>query len=175
MNAPEHLAEAVAALGAIDPQEPLGTELFEAIARVSVSVAIETVALRRLLDGVEVYLTLRSPDETYANLWHSPGSFLRSGETIAATLARFSQREFGAEICGYRFVGVYNYTGEERGHIIGLVLLVILEEQPDHPHGRWFKADDLPINIVRGHIALIRKAVEAFGDVTRPAFLYEAT
>ena len=64
----------VGSLKIVDPTKPLGTEIFNALARVTVSVAMEAVCLRRqlyipeinseVLSELQVYLVQRAPDDT---------------------------------------------------------------------------------------------------------------
>ena len=61
------------ALAKIDPRKPYGTTLFNAIARLTVSPAVETVCLRlnQTTKEVEVYLVQRARDDTaYPGEWH---------------------------------------------------------------------------------------------------------
>ena len=67
-------------LRCINPKEPFGTDLFNAIARLTIGVAAEAVFLRKSEAGTtEVFMTLRGEGETYPGLWHCPGSFFRCG------------------------------------------------------------------------------------------------
>src|SRR4051812_10298513 len=84
----------VALLGKIaaayDTHEGMGRELFEAIARVKVTLTPEVVCLRQnpKTKKVEAYLTRRSLDDTaYPGQWHVPGSAIRPGEEIEDVFA----------------------------------------------------------------------------------------
>lgn len=142
---------------------PLGTELFDAIARHSVTTAVEAVCLRRGEGGrVEVLLTQRPPDDTaYPSEWHCPGSVLRPGETYGDVFARLAEREFEGLVASWRLVGEINNPEESRGHFIGRVYVVTAEGEPKK--GRWFPVDDLPEVIVDQHRkGVIPCAVKAF-------------
>lgn len=169
--------ELLKALGEIDPRQPYGTELFDALARVTVSVAVETVCLRlrkEIANGVsfragsghtiatddveyteiEVYLVQRSPDDTaYPGQWHCPGSVMRPGESFEDVLERLEQKEFGAPLLSKRFVANINPSRlkpEERGHFLSIVYLCVFEEKEDL-RGKWFSVRALPKETVESH------------------------
>jgi len=152
---------AVRALAEIDPHKAFGTELYNAIARVSISVAIELVALRDNSGVIEILLMQRGPNEAYANMWHCPGSALRPGENEQDVFTRLSQREFQAPIVVGKFVGYDNNPHEERGHFIHFIFLCT---PSDGCRGTWFPVDKLPQMIVEHHRSVvIPKAVNVFG------------
>lgn len=155
--------ELIEALGKIDPKQPYGTELFDALARLTVSVALEAVCLRARstwieLDGylrwVEVYLVQRSQDDTaYPGEWHCPGSVMRPGESFEDIVARLEKREFDAGLKSWRFVANLNpskFEPEARGTFLSVVYLCELEEK-EALCGKWFPVNNLPANTVHGH------------------------
>ncbi len=157
--------ELVALLQGINPRQfrPYGTVLFEALARWMPPVAFEMVALRRNGDDVEVFMTLRRPDESYADQWHSPGSVMRYGEQEEDVFRRLAESEFGTNDLGQPvLVGVFNNTTEERGHFYCPVYLCQIGATS---MGRWFRVDDLPANTVRHHREkIIPIALRAFNQ-----------
>jgi len=156
------------ALGKIDPKQPYGTELFNALARLTVSVAVEAVCLRLNPEGrgIEVYMIQRSPDDTaYPNEWHCPGSVMRPGEDVADVFSRLSMREFDGAKLQWRFVANINPSKrkpEVRGTFLSMVYLCVLENK-DGLRGKWFPVDELPQNTVGSHrTRIIPVAVGAF-------------
>ena len=136
-------------LGLVEPG-PLGTELFDAIARHSVTLAVEAVCLRRGQRGIEVLLTQRPLDDTaYPGEWHCPGSVLRPGEEFEDVFERLADREFRGLVSSWRFVGEMNNPEEARGHFVSRIYLVVPEGEPKK--GEWFTVDDLPKNTVDHH------------------------
>ena len=146
----------VETLKIVDPTQPLGTELFNALARITVSVAIEAVCLRYNSGTrkVEVYLIQRSPNDTaYPNEWHCPGSVMRPGESFEDVLGRLVKKEFCANLVSTRFVANINPSASEpeaRGHFLSIVYLCTLEKEEDL-RGKWFAADQLPKQTVEHH------------------------
>jgi ADP-ribose pyrophosphatase YjhB (NUDIX family) len=136
----------------INPHKPLGTALFNAVARVSVSVAFEAVAFRRAVNGErEIYLTKRADnDAAYGGQWHVPGSILRPQEKDEHILARLGRQEFGTKIIKAKFVAMLSNPGEARGHVLSLVYLVKLEAAPSSG-GQWFLLNKLPPNTITFH------------------------
>lgn len=136
----------------VNNKKPLGNKLFEALARVSWSLAFEAVALRIQKDGtVQVYLTKRAHDESaYHDLWHVPGSIFRPGESLWDVVGRLRKKEFRIAEHGVRFVEpLFNESDELRGSMLSLVYLVELEG--DDGRGEWFDVEMLPADIVQGH------------------------
>lgn len=151
------------ALALIDPRQPYGTELYNAIARVSVSVCIEAVCLRRnpASNTIEVSLIQRAPDDTvYSGQMHCPGTIMRPGESIEDMFERLARAEIGSEPSEWRFVGFDNNPTEARGHFLHLIYLVLLD---DKGKGTWYPVNDLPPNTIEHHrTTVIPAAVKAF-------------
>ena len=147
-------------LNKINPKQPYGTELFNALARLTVSVAIEAVCLRQNLENqdIEIYLAQRSSDDSaYPNEWHCPGSVMRPGESFEDVLQRLAGREFKANLISAKFVANINpspLSPEERGHFLSIVYLCVVEEAQNQ-RGKWFSIDNLPDRIVEGHLKRI--------------------
>ncbi len=155
----------VAGLGRVDPAQPYGTKLFDALARLTVSVAMEAVCVRlgKLPHTVEVYLVQRSKHDTaYPDEWHCPGSVLRPSERFDDVFRRLEEKEFGGKLLSRRFVAYVDFPEEERGHFLSLVHLCSLEERPGL-RGKWFPVDRLPKKTVGCHRwRIIPAAVGAF-------------
>ena len=162
--------EVVKALAQIDASIETKRDMFEALARLTVTVAFDTVAFRNGKKGVEIFLTKRGPDEAYADQWHSPGSVLRRGEDFQGVFDRLSEFEFKTPIISKRIVGLLNYRTTERGHFICPVFLVGLKKSPEI--GKWFLVNALPSDIVDDHKKfLIPKTLESYLDPKNPFFL----
>ena len=149
------------ALGGVDPTKPYGTELFNAIALLSVSVAVETVSLRRGESGIEVYMTQRAANDTaYPGEWHCPGSFIRPGEKISDVLRRLEEKETGISFVSVREIATFNNPEETRGHIFQVVHLCTINGQGK---GKWFPLNRLPKKTVGNHRnVIIPLALKAF-------------
>ncbi len=144
----------------IPPGEALGTRLFNAIARLTPTIAVEAVALRWRGSRIEVFMTQRSSHEAYPNQWHAPGSISRNGEEPKHVFARLERREFQVPVASFRQVGDI-WHQEERSWMHGLIYLVVLTQEP--PVGHWWDVEELPENIVSHHReTVIPKAVKAF-------------
>ncbi|MCX6718077.1 MAG: hypothetical protein NTY81_00535 [Candidatus Staskawiczbacteria bacterium] len=169
-------SDLIRGLQGINPAKPYGTALFDALAKVTVSVAVEAVCLqlkRKEIVGVccetshglvqtddasynivEVYMTHRPPDDTaYPSEWHCPGSVLRSGEDIEDVFNRLVDKEFGGgTIQSARFVANVNNPNEARGHFLSLVYLCCLQAgRASEMKGMWFPVDQLPTKTIASH------------------------
>ncbi|PIR76627.1 MAG: hypothetical protein COU32_00995 [Candidatus Magasanikbacteria bacterium CG10_big_fil_rev_8_21_14_0_10_42_10] len=157
-------------LGHVNPRQPFGTSLFDAIAKVTVTVACENIAMRRGDDGrLYVFLRCRSLDDTaYPGEWHSPGSALRPGETYEDVFRRL-RGEFGSDVVKHEQIGLLNVPEEERGHFLTPVFLVEIDGdgRQDDRHG-WFPVDALPQPMVAHHeCRLFPMAIKAFEERER--------
>jgi ADP-ribose pyrophosphatase YjhB (NUDIX family) len=157
--------EAVAeVLGCIDPTKPFGTPLFNAVAKLSVTVAYEAVLIR---DGAsntpEVYLMRRSMTESaYPGEWHCPGSSFRVGEQPTDVEHRLAKTEFG--VGSFANPGTYVshfFYQEKRGWYCSMVHLVEVVEELSGKTGQWFPVDALPVVTVDHHVReVIPRALE---------------
>lgn len=145
-------------------QKPLGSRLFEAIARLSVNVAFEGVCLRRNKKNktVEVFLLKRGPHESFPGQWHVPGSVFRPGEQPKDVARRLGSREFGAPVTSdFKCHGTI-FTSDARAWFLSLVYLVKCKKVASS-QGRWFNVKSLPKTVIPNHRKLvIPAAVKAF-------------
>lgn len=140
-------------LAEIDPRQPLGTPLYDALLRIGpFGTSVEAVCLRlNSKKEVEVYLTQRALNDTaYAGEYHCPGTFVRTDEDFNDTFLRLAEREFGGRLTSWRHIAPVNYPKEARGHCISLVYLCILPDQADLS-GTWFPVNNLPRPMVKIH------------------------
>lgn len=146
------------------PKQGLEADLFNALARITVTMAVETVALRinAKTKKIEVYLTQRSPHETaYPGQWHCPGTVMRRMEEIDDMFLRLEKREFGIKILSKKFIAHFNNPKETRGHFFTLLYLCVLEEGTGLGH--WFPVAKLPENTPWHHRkTIIPAAVKKF-------------
>ena len=156
---------AVSALAEIDPTKPYGTELFNAIARLSVTVALEIVCLRENPPNkqIEILMIQRSiKDAAYPGEWHCPGAVKRPGETDLEVINRLNKKELKAEIISFDFVGNCEITEEVRGHFYDPVYLCQIKQTPE-TKGTWFPIDSLPESTVNHHRdSIIPMAIEFY-------------
>lgn len=144
----EVMKELIAKLLRLIKPGEYGTQLFNALARLTVTSAVEACAFRRTHRGVEVLLRQRGPDEAYSGQFHCPGSVYRPGESDEELFRRLEAAEAMVGIKNPRLVGHHNHRGEERGHFVALIFLV------DAYEGRgteWYPVDRLPTNMVEHH------------------------
>lgn len=135
-----------------NPQKGLGTELFNAIARLKVTTTPEIVCFRKNVttNALEVYLIERALSDTaYPGQWHIPGSALRPTEEIEDVFLRLEEKEIGLKIVSKKFAFHFNNPKEARGHFFSLVYLGTLEE--GEGFGKWFAVDNLPLDTVAYH------------------------
>lgn len=134
-------------------EQPYGTALFDALARLTVSEAVEAALIRRREDGqLEVYMTQRAPDDTaYPNEWHVPGTIFRSGEDDVDVMKRLGEREFKCRILSWRQIDHFRHM-ETRGWFSAFVFLLEVAGEPQNERGAWHAVEQLPQNTVRHHV-----------------------
>lgn len=157
--------ELLRGLANINPRKPLGTPLFDALAKVTVSIGVEAVCIRQNPENgdIEVYMTQRPKEKTaYPGEWHCPGSVMRPGEEFSDIFDRLSQKEFGGKIRIIQFVANVNNPDEKRGHFLSIVYLCVIDGE-EATTGSWFSVKNLPEETVTHHrLRIIPAAVGAF-------------
>lgn len=141
-------------------QKPLGSRLFEAIARLSVSVAFEAVYLRknRQTKDVEVFMLQRKPHESFPGQWHVPGAVFRPGEQPKDVARRLGEREFGAKLISDFVCHGTFFVPEPRGWFLSLAYLVTCKKTPVD-EGVWWPVHALPKSTLPHHAKYIIPAV----------------
>lgn len=145
-------------------QKPLGSRLFEAIARLSVNVAFEAVCLRRnkKTKAVEVFLLKRGLHESFPGQWHVPGAVFRSGEQPQDVAYRLGSKEFGARITSDFKCQALFFVPDPRGWFLSLVYLVKCKKVKNN-QGRWLNVKNFPKNTIPHHFKnIIPAAVKKF-------------
>lgn len=181
---PEYRELLACLLARLDPAKPLGTPLYNAIARHSIGLAFEACLFRVNPETgeSEIYLTQRAPGDTaYPNLWHCPGTIYRPGveppNTIyksgdgpeAEAAHRLAKREFGVEsFQAYRRVGEF-YWVETRGSLQSRVFLVDLPDgvEPTNERGRWWSVDmtRTSLEVIKSHREVIIPLGQAYNNM----------
>jgi len=140
----------------------LGAEVFTAIARLTVSCAIEVVPLRSREGKVEVLLIERPKnDPLWANMVHTPGTVLR---TMDNSLNDGFERIFKSELGVKRF-NQPNFMGISFGHgargaSVGIEHWIELNSEP--VVGRFYDVNFLPHNFINEQRELLTRAIKAF-------------
>jgi hypothetical protein len=157
------------------------TPLFNALARLTQSLAFEAVVLRvnEKTSKIEVYVRQRGTREegetVYISQWHAPGSVKRPGERWRDVANRL-EKEFGTRIAWFERLSPPLDTDEERGSFESTIFAVELAGEPryDDRH-RWVAVDDLPQVTVDHHEDhIIPMAVLAFAAQKRLPFKVRA-
>jgi len=116
-----------------------------------------------------VFLRRRALDDTaYPGEWHAPGTILRPGETYNNAFDRLAG-EFGTSVLSYLLCDNLNWPQEARGHVLSIIFLVDLIDDPrkDETHC-WFSVDRLPQPMVDSHEHhMLPMAIKAFEDRKR--------
>lgn len=136
-----------------NPEQGIGTELFEALITIVPQACVEALVLDNLDNPQRIYLSWRE-DQHYRG-WHCPGTFIRFGETFEIALRRVLRREINVGTNRFQSTNIQYSCMDSRGHTIGTVWLVKPEGEPTG--GRWFPIDDLPYPILPHHLDLLQR------------------
>jgi ADP-ribose pyrophosphatase YjhB (NUDIX family) len=152
-------------LSLVPANRPLGSKLFNALARLTITFAFEVAIVRQGKNGPEVYVARRESNEAYANQWHVPGTALRPGETFAQAITRLCDREdlhIDQRPESLKVMGVFNHRHEERGHFVSYILLA--EPEGDKMvTGLWVDIAGLSEAVIPHHrLNVIPRALTAF-------------
>ena len=145
-------------------QKPLGSRLFEAIARLSVNVAFEAVCLRsnNKTKAVEVFMLKRGIHESFPGQWHIPGAVFRPDEQPKDVARRLSSREFKTTITSDFKCHDSIFISDPRGWFLSMVYLIKCKGAPNS-EGHWWDVKHLPKNTIQHHRKyVIPAAVKAF-------------
>lgn len=142
---------------------PLPINVFYAILRKTIAVAVELAVLRHSSTGFEILLTQRPPEDPYyANMWHLPGKIVQPGKTKIETLRSLLREEVATElekISSSRVPQRYEYENPngKRGPVIQYLhsLELTYEEAAVVTVGGFFPLNRLPEPLVASHIHLI--------------------
>lgn len=176
---PEETEILICLLRKLDRKKPLGTLIFNEIAKHSVSVAIEFVALRENAYGdPEVFIIKRGADELWPGQTHAPGTILRAGESLQKGFDRLASKE-GVRAKEVTFAGVV-YCGEDETRGSGLSLVFAVEAESvgeESENRRWVKVEEALAdpNLHYAHkSAIIKMAVAVEGwKIDYPGILCE--
>ena len=154
-ESPEYKALAAQVLRKIKPGA-YGPVLYNEIARLSMNLAMEAVALRvnSETNKIEVFMRRRGDSEMYPLQWHAAGAVMRvegkKGEGWRQLANRLSG-EFGTNILWYEEIGEL-FTEEARGPFLSKIFLVELKDKPkEDVRHRWYAVDELPQVTVDHH------------------------
>lgn len=135
-------------LGALPAASRLGTALHNACWQQTPMVAIEAPVLRVANRELCVWLARRGEGEAYAGQWHCPGTILRASDgSLEAAITRLSQTEFrsvsggGLRLQNPEPIAV-DYSREERGMMVSLLMLVKLTGNTTGVDGLWMPCDE---------------------------------
>ena len=112
----------------------LGTEVFENLIKVVPQIAIEALVVDNLDHPAKILLVWR--EDAHYRAWHITGGFIRFGEMPEDRLKQVIQNELGVGVKRYRDTGLKHTLIDARGHAIGLVYLVELENE-NVKEGQW--------------------------------------
>lgn len=137
----------------------MNTYFHNALARHTVTIAIETILLSK--DKKSVFLTKRKSGIAYENLWHFPGSILRTKENISDVFQRLSKDEYGVPIIKWRTIH-QKYGEEKRGTFLFIINIIETEYNPsENIYAKWWQIDQLPENMItfqkNDYISILKK------------------
>lgn len=137
-------------------------DVFEALMKARVSVALEMVLIARDPDSGDawVYMTRRPDnDRHYAGLLHVPGSILRPNEDVIDVARRLRDKEFGFSLPVHLMFVDLHMNHDTRGSCLGLIYLGDVGELPVD-RTNWHRVRDLDRSTVCVHHGMKRGIVD---------------
>lgn len=140
----------------------MSAKTHEAVAQKFCLTAIETVILREREGKIEVLLVRRPQyDNYYANMWHTPGTILRSTDhSYAEAWGRTQLDELDVKFAiTPKFVASI-VLPTLRGTEHSMIFYTHISEEPKV--GQYFPVDALPEDLVTQHFPVIEAAAKAY-------------
>ncbi len=137
-----------------EPEKGIGTELFEAVITIVPQPCVEALVVDSLENPSKILLIWRE-DKHYRG-WHFPGSFIRLGESFQNALDRVISRELGVGIKRFKNTEVNYSCLDSRGHTVGNVFLVELNNAPTKSY-QWF--NNAPEDLLEHHKRFLKEAL----------------
>ncbi len=136
-----------------NPENGIGSELFEAIITVVPQACIEAIVVDSIDNPSKILLTWR--DDEHYHGWHCPGGYIRFGDDYEQTVRNVINKELRVGIKKLKFTGVITSGVDSRGCTLGTVHLVELDGSPST--GKWF--DRVPPELLDGHRDFLKRAI----------------
>jgi len=135
------------------PEKGLGSDLFETIIATVPQVAIEAIIVNNIEKPRKILVTWREDSHYYG--WHFPGGFIRFGQSFDEATRSIIKRELGVNVSELKDTGVKYSQVDGRGHTIGIVFLVKLENKSTQ--GQWFNC--VPKKLLNHHKKLLERTL----------------
>lgn len=139
------------------PHIGVSQEIFNALVKIVPYVACELAISN---SNGEFLLTWR--EDEYWKGWHFPGGLLRFRESFDERIQNVAREELGIHVANIKFMQVFNFLDDTRGHTVQLLFLCDTPDQPKN--GEWFK--DAPADILAHHRVLFESAMDALLNPT---------
>ncbi len=163
---------AACCLREIPNDQPMGTNLHDAMSPFLCNIAFEGVLLRKNEKTTEVFLARRPADDSvvaWRNKLHVPGVLLFNWEMakldtdLTSAAERLSKKEYGGLISSWRLVGDKMFQAK-RGPARCLIHLIECKEDPaKYKLGDWYDVNNLPPDVISAHCdAILPEALKAF-------------
>lgn len=135
------------------PEKGIGPDLFGAIIAVVPQTCIEAIVVDNIAQPNRILVTWRS-DKHYLG-WHFPGGYVRFGDNFEQTVRKVVKRELSRKTKGMKFTGTLTHNVDTRGHTLGAVFLVELDQEPEV--GKWF--NKVPFALLPHHKAFLKEVL----------------
>lgn len=144
------------------PEKGIGTELFEAIIKVTPQPCVECIVVDNVINPSKIFLIWR--DDEHYHGWHFPGAFMRYGNNFEETIeAIIVARELSGKVGSIRRTGINYSIVDSRGHAVAAgVYLVQLSEEPEESETRkWFPIGSIPNDLLKHHMEMLEELGQA--------------
>ncbi len=158
---PQEIASCVAILRRLEPGI-LPLEIFNQVARLVCLPMVDVVPMKYEGLGLSIGLVEREEDDLWwPNLWHLPGTVLRSTDTVETAIQRLMDSEIAIKTSSAQVFRGFSVHRSERGS--GLILIYTIENCLFKKTSavKWFSIDHLPKEFVSSESYVIEKIKES--------------
>lgn len=154
------IAECAALLGHLEPGF-IPKEIFGQVARLVRLPMVDLIPIRREGSSWSIGLVQRNENDTWwPGMWHLPGTYLRSTDTLKSAFSRLRKEELSLVRSGIpTFCGVSIHSSTRGAEV---VLIYIIEQCIFKKSSamKWFPVDKLPKNFIKSEMKVVKKLKE---------------
>ncbi len=135
--------------------------IFHEIMRLTMTPILEVVPLRRKEKGIEILLLKRADnDPIWPNMLHTPGTVLRSTDTLDSAFSRLLKTELGGVKSSQPVFVTNTLHHSGRGMEASLIYFINIESKV--VAGQFYDINQLPDSLVKTQLDFIPIAIEAY-------------
>lgn len=159
---PQQVTTATSALEQLEPGF-LPLEIFNQVARLVRLPMVDLIPVKVENNTLQIGLVKRSSNDLWwPNMWHLPGTVLRSTDTIESAIERLKTEELLLESSDEPTFQGFSVQNSKRGAEIVLIYSVVNCVFDQQSQMKWFAVDNLPKSFVESEKSVVEKVMQGF-------------